>query len=71
MITRPATAVYAVYKGDNLLVVGKARECAEYMGWPTKTVYWYATSTYRRKVAARKNPKNYITVERLDDDDDV
>lgn len=32
--------VYAVYKGDELLALGTARECAERLGVREKTVRW-------------------------------
>lgn len=61
---------YAVYKGDELLVVGTAQECADYMGWMHyKTTQWYTTPEYARRVAKRKTVKNAIKVIRLEDDD--
>jgi len=59
----------AVYKGDNLICIGTAEECAEHMGVLVATVKFYLTPTYQRKIAKRKNPRNYITVERLEEDE--
>lgn len=59
---------YAVYKGDNLLVIGTAEECVAFMGWQCKkTINYYMSSAYNRKIAKRKNPKNYTTVTKLDE----
>ena len=61
---------YAVYRSDELLVVGTARECADFMGWKnSKTTQYYTSPAYQRKVAKRKNARNYITVTKLEDDD--
>ena len=34
---------YAVYKGDELIVVGTADECAEFLGVRRETIYFYAS----------------------------
>lgn len=61
---------YAIYKGDEFLVIGTAAECADFMGWKReKTVSWYTHPAYERKVAKRKNARNYITVTKLEDDE--
>jgi hypothetical protein len=58
---------YAVYKGEELLVIGTAQECAEFLNVKTDTVRFYTMPAYQRKVAKRKNPRNYRTVVKLDD----
>lgn len=60
---------YALYKGDDLLYIGTAREISEAHGVQLKTVYYYQTPAYKRKIAKRKNARNYITIIRLDDDE--
>jgi len=60
---------YAVYKGDDLLCIGTDQECADFMGWQhKKTVQYYTSPAYQRKVAKRKNAKNYVSVIKLDAD---
>lgn len=59
---------YIVYKGDDFVCIGTAEEVAEHMGWLVKTVHWYTMPTYKRRIAKRKNARNYITVEKLEDD---
>jgi mannitol/fructose-specific phosphotransferase system IIA component len=59
---------YAVYKGDSLIVIGTIKECAEHMGVLQKTVRYYLTPTYEKRLAKRKKARNYITVFKLDDE---
>ncbi len=60
---------YAVYQGDDILVVGSIEECAEYLGVDTRTVRYYTTPAYHRKIAKRKRSKNVRTAIRLDDEE--
>lgn len=60
---------YAVYKGDSVVCIGTLNECAVYMGVLPETVRFYTTPTYQKRVAKRKNPRNYITVIKLEDDE--
>lgn len=52
---------YAVYKGEELLVIGTKKECAEALGVKTDTVEWLAPPANikrdkgNRKVAVRLN----------------
>ncbi|APH04930.1 hypothetical protein [Bacillus weihaiensis] len=49
---------YAVYKGEDLLAIGTAKECAETLNVAAETIYYYTTSAYKRKLEKRKNPDN-------------
>ena len=60
---------YAVYKGEKFICIGTAKECAEHMGVLEATIKFYLTPTYQRKIAKRKNPRNYITVEKLEEEE--
>ena len=57
---------YAVYKGDELIVVGTADECAEYMGVSEHTIRCIASP--KRKKHAIKVGGTYAI--RLEDDED-
>lgn len=57
---------YAVYKGDKLIVVGTAKECAEYRGVKEHTIRCIA-SPKRRERAIQKGGTYAI---RLEDDDE-
>lgn len=62
------TAEYAMYKGEDLLCIGTLEELAEFRGVQRETIYWYTMPTYQKRIAKRKNARNYVTVEKLEDD---
>lgn len=45
---------FALYRGDELLCIGTAEECAERIGVKPDTVRYYASPCYNRRVAARE-----------------
>jgi len=45
-----ASAFYAVYKGDEIICTGSARECAEALGVKVETIYFYASPAWKRRV---------------------
>lgn len=59
---------YAVYKGESLICIGTIKECAEHMGVLPETVRYYTKPAYQRRLAKRKNARNYLTVEKLEDE---
>jgi hypothetical protein len=61
---------YAVYKGDSLICIGSLKECAAHMDVLPETIRFYTTPTYEKRIAKRKNPRNYITVIKLEDDEE-
>ena len=46
---------YAVYKGDELLVIGTLKECAEKLNVTESTIFYYQFESYQKRA---KNPKN-------------
>lgn len=46
---------YAVYKGDRLLFIEDFETCCARLGVKPSTFRYYATPTYRERVASRKN----------------
>lgn len=64
---RTAKAEYAVYKGEQLLCIGKAKECAAELGVSESTIRFYTTPAYQNRIDRRKNPKNYTTAFKLED----
>jgi hypothetical protein len=58
---------YAVYKGEELLAIGTIEECAKMLNVKPKTVYFYTTNTYKRRLEMRKNPDNCRIAISLDD----
>lgn len=61
---------YAVYKGEDFLVMGTLAECAEKLGVLPATVYFYSTPTYQRRLAKRKMTGNARVTVPLDEEDD-
>lgn len=58
---------YAVYKGEELLVMGSAKECAEKLGVKEATVRFYSTPAYRDRLEGRKAENNRIVTIAIDD----
>lgn len=56
---------YALYKGDNLLILGTIKEIAKNQGVKEKTIMFYKSPTYLKR---RKNSKknNYKILVKLD-----
>ena len=50
-----ASAFYTVYKGDEIICTGSARECAETLGVKVKTIYFYASQAWKRRVERLEN----------------
>lgn len=59
---------YAVYKGDDLLCIGTAIECAQQLKVKPATIQWMATPAGKKRSASRKNPHKCTTAEKLTDD---
>lgn len=58
---------YALYKGEEILCIGTAKEIAERLGIKKDTVMFYGTQEYKRRVARRKESGNARILVRLDD----
>lgn len=59
---------YAVYKGDELLIIGTAEECAKEINVRPATIRWLTTPSVQKRLAERKNPDKCTVVIRLDED---
>lgn len=56
---------YAVYKGEIILAIGTAQECAEELGVTTDYIYWLVTPSGKRRAESRKKPEKAITAVRI------
>ncbi|BAQ11332.1 hypothetical protein OXB_2861 [Bacillus sp. OxB-1] len=64
---KPAT--YAVYKGDEFLVVGTAAECAAYMGWSSpKRTQIMVSPSFKNRASKHKNHGSRMEVIRVQHD---
>ena len=59
---------YAVYKGEELLAIGTARECACKIGVKEATIRWNATPSARKRVEKRKKQDKCRVVVKLEND---
>lgn len=60
---------YVVYKGETFVCMGTVQECARHMGVLPETVQYYTTPTYQKRLAKRKKARNYLTVTKVEDDE--
>lgn len=60
---------YALYKGDEFLVVGTAEECAKYLNVKADSIKWMSTPTDKRRLKRRKRKEKCISVIKLEEDD--
>ncbi len=58
---------YALYRGEDLLRIGTLKEIAEVENVQVKTIQFYMTPTYKKRVSKRKNARNYREVVCLDE----
>lgn len=56
---------FAVYKGEELIVIGTAEECATELNVQSKYIHWLTTPTAKRRLAKRKKPDRCIVADRL------
>lgn len=48
-------AIYAVYRNDEMIAMGKAKECAEELNVDPTFIHWMTTPTGKRRYENRKN----------------
>lgn len=60
---------YALYKGDEFLIVGTAEECAKYLNVKADSIKWMSTPTAKRRLKRRKRKEKCISVIKLEEDD--
>lgn len=65
-----ASKEYAIYKGDKLLAIGTAEECAAELNVQPRTIRYYTLDCYKKKLEHRKRPENCRHGICLDDDDE-
>jgi orotate phosphoribosyltransferase-like protein len=61
---------YAVYKGDELLAMGTAEECATELNVTKEYIVWLTMPTAKRRLAKRKHPEKCTVGFLLDDDEE-
>jgi len=62
---------FAVYKGDELICIGTAKECADHLGIKVSSFFSYMTPSRMKQIGERKKGKrNRMEIVRLDDEED-
>lgn len=61
---------FAVYKGDEFIVMGTKEECADFLEVKPEYVSWLTTPAAKRRLEKMKNPEKAITAIRIYEDDD-
>lgn len=51
--------IYALYKGDKFITEGTKKEIAEYTGLKVKTLSFYGTNAYLKRVRPHKHYKGF------------
>ena len=56
---------YALYKGDEFICLGTAKEIAEKVNITPKTVQWMSTPAYKKRILSRSTYENAKIVIKL------
>lgn len=54
---------YAIYKGEECLAIGTIKELAKKLKVKERTIYFYTTPTYKKRVKAGKNRREAIILD--------
>ena len=60
---------YAVYKGDEFLVLGTAKQCGEFLEIPPYRVHQLASDSYKRRLEKRDGLDNSMLAIKIEDDE--
>lgn len=66
---RQETCEYAVYKGDEFLCLGTARECAAYLGVKISTIRYLLSPAYSKIIEKRQDSKGPLIAIKVDDEE--
>lgn len=61
---------YAVYKGDDLLVMGNAQECADELGVTKKYIQWLTTPSGIKRLESLKKPEKAVTAVKFEEEEE-
>lgn len=63
------TKLFALYKGDEFIDFGTARELAERYNYKINTIYWLSTPSNLKRIRERKHTYNALYAIKMEDDD--
>lgn len=62
---------YAIYKGDDLIIIGTKQECADELDVKPDTINFYCTPTYHNRVKKRGSEATAVIGERIEIEDSM
>jgi hypothetical protein len=65
---RQEKSEYAVYKGDEFICLGTARECATYLDVKISTIRYLSSPAYSKRIEERQESKNPLIAIKVDDE---
>lgn len=60
--------IFALYKGEQMLSTGTIYEIAQELNVEVKTIKYYGTNSYKRKLEKRTRARNAIELVKLDNE---
>ena len=60
--------IFAVYKGDEFIVLGTAKECSDFTGLKESVIRWHATPAGQRRSESRQDQSRALRIIRVEDD---
>lgn len=54
-------AIYALYRGDDFIFMGKQKECAEFLDVKPEFIHWLTTPTGKKRFESRKDQSKALT----------
>lgn len=62
---------YALYRGDNLIIIGTAEELAKEMEIKVSSVKWYLTPSCKKRMDKMKNKDNAVVIIKIEDEEEA
>lgn len=67
-MSKPETSEYAVYRGDEFICLGTARECAAYLDVKISTIRFLSSPAHSKRVEKRKESEGSLIAIKVDDE---
>lgn len=67
-MARPEKVIYAVYKGDDFICLGSAKECAVYLGIKHSSFRFLLSPAYLKRIENRKETQHALIAYKVDED---
>ena len=62
---------YALYRGDDLIIIGTLEDLAKEMGIKVASVKWYMSNSYQKRMDKMKNKDNAVIIFQIDDEEEM